>query len=91
MWLVALGVLVLVLNFAGVGAVGRLVWWEDAWIMLAPFGLAALWWFIADSTGHTQRKAMAKMEARKEARRAKSMEALGLRKPGQKAGQGRRR
>ena len=44
----AVGVLVLVLNFAGVGAVGRLVWWGDAWIMLAPFGLAALWWVIAD-------------------------------------------
>ncbi len=91
MWFVAAGVLMLVLNFAGIGAVGRLVWWGDAWIILAPFGLAALWWFIADATGFTQRKAMEKMEAKKEARRVQSMEALGLRKPGQKSGQRRRR
>ncbi|MCH8180830.1 MAG: TIGR04438 family Trp-rich protein [Proteobacteria bacterium] len=89
MWLVAVGVLVLVLNFAGVGAVGRLEWWGDAWILLMPFGLAALWWFIADTSGHTQRKAMAKMDARKEERRLKSLEALGMRKPGQKPGRRR--
>lgn len=86
MWLVAAGVLVLVLNFAGVGAVGRLVWWDDAWIMLAPFVLAALWWFFADSTGYTQRKAMEKMDAKKASRRIKDMEALGLRKPARKPG-----
>ena len=91
MWLVLVGVLMLVLNFAGIGPVGRLVWWGDAWIMLMPFGLAALWWFIADASGHTQRKAMAKMDAKKEARRLQSMESLGLRKPGQKSGQGRKR
>ena len=91
MWFVALGVLLLVLNFAGVGAVGRLVWWADAWIMLGPFVLAAIWWFIADSTGRTQRKAMDKMDAKKEARRVQQMESLGLRKPGQGAGRSRRR
>lgn len=90
MWFVALGVLMLVLNFAGVGVVGRLEWWADAWILLSPFGLAVLWWFIADSTGRTQRKAMATMDAKKEARRLQHMEALGLRKPGQKSGRGRR-
>ena len=84
MWLVLVGVLMLVLNFAGIGPVGRLVWWGDAWIMLMPFGLAIVWWLWADSSGWTQRKAMEKVDAKREGRRQKAMDALGLQKPGRR-------
>ena len=68
------GVLLLVLYFAGISPVAE---WHWGWIVL-PFGLAAVWWAIADSTGLTQRRAIEKMEARKVARRQRDMEALGL-------------
>ena len=40
MWLVAVGVLAVVLKLAGIGFVAGLAWW---WV-LAPFAAAALWW-----------------------------------------------
>ena len=47
-------------------------------MVIAPFGLAVAWWAYADSTGLTQRRAIAKMEKRKADRRQRDMEALGL-------------
>jgi len=47
--------------------------------VLAPFGATALWWAWADSTGYTKRKAMEKMEQRKQDRINKNKEALGMR------------
>lgn len=81
MWFVAIGVLLLVLNMAGIGPVGAWTWKDDWWIMLAPFGLAIVWWGWADWSGLTQRKAMAKDDAKREARRQKALDALGLQKP----------
>ncbi|RZI78772.1 MAG: TIGR04438 family Trp-rich protein [Rubrivivax sp.] len=78
MWFIAIGVAMLVMNFAGIGPVGQWTWAERWWAMLLPFGLAAVWWGVADSTGMTQRKAMAKDDARKAARRQKNMDSLGL-------------
>jgi small Trp-rich protein len=48
------------------------------WAVLLPFGLAILWWEFADASGVTKRRAMEKMEKRKEERRDRALEALGL-------------
>ena len=68
------GVLLLLMKLTEFGPVAE---WGWLWILL-PFGLAVLWWAFADSTGLTQRRAIAKMEARKVQRRERDMQALGL-------------
>lgn len=72
--MVIVGVLLLVAKLAEFGPFATWSWW----IILAPFLIAILWWQFADSTGWTQRRAMEKMERRKEERREKAMDALGL-------------
>jgi small Trp-rich protein len=72
--LVAIGVLFLIAKWAEFGPVAGWSWW----VVLAPFGLAVLWWEFADGTGWTKRRAMDKMEQRKLDRREKAMEALGI-------------
>ena len=74
--LVIVGVLLLLAKVAEFGPVADWSWW----IILAPFGVAILWWQFADSSGWTQRQVMNKMERRKEERRQKAMDALGLNK-----------
>jgi small Trp-rich protein len=74
MYLVVLGVLFLVMKVAAFGPVAD--WSYSA--VLAPFGAAVVWWTYADKTGRTQRQAMDKMEARKDARRRKNLDALGI-------------
>ncbi|MBL8352076.1 MAG: TIGR04438 family Trp-rich protein [Burkholderiaceae bacterium] len=82
MWLVALGVLTVVLKLAGIGWFAGLSWW---WV-LAPFALAAVWWQVADSTGITQRAAMRRADEKAAERRRAQVEALGLRSPGSRRG-----
>lgn len=74
MWFLIAGLVLGGLYLADVSPVAG---WHWGWILL-PFGLAALWWAVADATGLTQRRAIDKMESRKEARRQRDMEALGL-------------
>lgn len=83
MWFVAIGVAMLVMNLAGIGPVGEWVWgWgEMGLFILVPFGLAVVWWAWADMSGLTQRKAMEKVDAKREARRQKSLDALGMQDP----------
>ena len=69
-----LGIALLAMKLAEFGPVAAWDWW---WV-LAPFGLAVLWWALADKMGLTQRRAMEKMEERKVARRNRNLEALGL-------------
>lgn len=69
-----LGLALLALKFAEIGPVATWSWW----VVLAPFGMAVAWWGYADSTGLTQRRAIAKMEKRRAERRQRDMEALGL-------------
>lgn len=78
MWFVGLGVLLLVMNLANIGPVGAWTWEDDWWLMLAPFGLAVVWWAWADATGLNKRRAMEKIDARREERRRKNLDALGL-------------
>lgn len=84
MWFVAIGVAMLVMNMAGIGPIGAWTW-KDQWHwLLLPFGLAAIWWAWADWSGWTKRKAMEKIDNKREARRQKSLDALGLQSPGKK-------
>jgi small Trp-rich protein len=82
MWFVAIGVVMLVMNLAGIGPVGQWVWgWgEKGLFILVPFGLAIAWWLFADLSGMTQRRAMAADQAKRDARREKTIESLGLKK-----------
>ena len=69
-----IGVLLLVAKFAEFGPFANWSWW----VVLAPFLLAALWWEFSDSIGLTQRKAIERMGQRKQERRDRALEALGL-------------
>jgi small Trp-rich protein len=69
-----LGLALLGMKVAEFGPVAAWSWW----VVLAPFGLAVLWWSFADSSGLTQRRAIEKMEQRKVERRQRDMEALGM-------------
>ena len=74
MWLLVIGLLLLVAKIAEVGPAAGLSWW----IVGAPFAGAVLWWRFVDASGITKRREMKKMEERKEQRRERSLEALGL-------------
>jgi small Trp-rich protein len=78
MWFIVIGVLMLLMNFAGIGPIGQWTWADRWWAMLAPFVLAAVWWAWADASGLTQRKAMDKDDAKRAARRQKNLDSLGL-------------
>lgn len=73
MWFIVIGVVLVLLKVLSVAPVAD---WSWLWVLL-PFGLAVLWWAWADKSGMTQRKAMKRMDERKEARRQKALEALG--------------
>jgi small Trp-rich protein len=68
------GVLLVLARLADVGFVAGWSWWA----ILAPFGLALLWWGLSDSLGLTQRRAMEAMDAKKAERRERNLEALGM-------------
>ncbi|MBL8304080.1 MAG: TIGR04438 family Trp-rich protein [Ideonella sp.] len=73
MYFVLLGVLLLVLKMAELGPVAAWSWW----IVLAPFGLAVLWWGWADATGYYKRREMRKLDEKRLLRRERDMDALG--------------
>jgi small Trp-rich protein len=77
MWFVVIGLVLVLLKVAAVAPVALWSWW----LVLTPFGLAALWWHWADSVGLTQRKAMRQMDEKQAARRKKTMESLGQADP----------
>lgn len=71
---VVLGVLLLVMKLASWGPVADWAWW----LVLLPFGLALAWWGWSDASGLTRRRAMEKDAERKDERRRRNVEALGL-------------
>lgn len=87
MLFVIIGVILLVMNWTGVGppAQWNFDFFGDLWKFGLPFLAAIMWWSWSDSTGRTQRKAIERMEERKVQRREKAMEALGLGKRGRSA------
>lgn len=80
---VLLGVLLIALRLGGWVQFHQDEFWAWA-IVLSPFGLAAVWWWFADSSGLTQKKAMDALDAKKAARREQLMEGLGQARPGAK-------
>lgn len=74
MYLLGLGVLLLLLKYLEIGPVAAWSWW---WV-LSPFALTVVWWVWADTTGYTKRKAMEKMDKRKQDRVERQKQALGM-------------
>ncbi len=74
MYALLLGVLLILLKYLEIGPVAAWSWW---WV-LSPFAVAVAWWAWADATGYTKRKAMEKMDQRKQERINKHKEALGM-------------
>lgn len=60
MWLLALGLLLMLLKLAGWGPVADWAWWHT----MVPLGLAMAWWTWADWSGYTKRKRFEKEEER---------------------------
>ncbi len=75
MYLLGLALVLTLLKYLEIGPVANVSWW---WIMV-PWGLTALWWAWADSTGYTKRREVEKIERRKQERINKHKEALGMR------------
>ena len=74
MYLLGLGLVLLVMKYLEIGSVTNWDWW----LVLAPFGLAVLWWTWADWSGYTKRTAMERDDARRQARIDKTRDALGM-------------
>ncbi|MFN7855151.1 MAG: TIGR04438 family Trp-rich protein [Acidovorax sp.] len=79
MYLLGLSLVLLALKYFEIGPVATWSWW----VVLSPFAATAAWWAWADASGYTKRKAMEKMDRRKQDRINKHKEALGVqtRKP----------
>jgi small Trp-rich protein len=73
MYLLGLGLVLLALKYLEVGPVAGWAWW----VVLIPFGLAVLWWAWADGSGYTKKQAMARENARRNARIDRNREAMG--------------
>jgi small Trp-rich protein len=74
MWFLLVGIVLLAMKLGEFGPGANWSWVA----VLAPFGLAILWWQFSDSTGLTKRREIQKMDDRKAERRSKSLEALGI-------------
>ena len=74
MYLLGVGVVLLLLKYLEIGPVAA---WSWLWV-LSPFGLAVAWWSWADASGYTKRKAMEKVDQRKQDRIDKNRAAQGL-------------
>jgi small Trp-rich protein len=80
MLFVGVGVVLILLNLLGIGPVGAWTWnlTGDLWKFAMPFAFALAWWAWSDTSGRTKRREMERMDQRKENRRLKNMESLGL-------------
>jgi small Trp-rich protein len=80
MLFVLIGVGLIVCNLAGWGPMANWQW--DSGVDVAKFGapflLAALWWTFVDESGITKRRAMRRDEERKQDRRDRNIDAMGL-------------
>ena len=80
MWLVALGALQIVLYLADVEPMATWNWefFGDLWKFLWPFIGASIWWVWADQSGYNSRKEMERIDQRREERRLKNLDILGM-------------
>jgi small Trp-rich protein len=74
MLFLVLGIVLLAMKYLEIEPVAA---W--GWIyVLAPFGLAVVWWAWADWSGYTKRKVVQREDAKKQARIDKQRENIGL-------------
>ena len=73
MYFLGLGLILLAMKYLEMGPVATWSWL----VVLAPFGLAVLWWAWADASGYTKRKAMEREDARRKDRIERNREAMG--------------
>ncbi|MDR2991695.1 MAG: TIGR04438 family Trp-rich protein [Burkholderiaceae bacterium] len=73
MYMLILGVALLVMKWQALGPVAQWPWW----VTLTPFALTVVWWFWADWSGYTQRKAMQRELRETQRRRQRRMEMWG--------------
>ena len=73
MYLLGLGLIFLAMKYLEIDPVAQWSWV----VVLAPFGLAMAWWAWADASGYTKKKAMQRMEERKQARINRNKDAIG--------------
>lgn len=80
MLFVIVGVLLVLLNLAGIGPPANWNWnfFGDLWKFVTPFLLALAWWAWADASGLNKRREMEKMDEKKQNRRKENLAALGL-------------
>jgi small Trp-rich protein len=74
MYFLGLGLVLLALKYLEIGPVALWSWW----VVMAPFGLAVLWWAWADSSGYTKQKAMDREDERRKNRIERNREAMGV-------------
>lgn len=73
MYFLGLGIVLLAMKYLEFGPVAAWDWW----VVLAPFALAVCWWYWADSSGYTKRKAMERENQRRQDRIERSKTAIG--------------
>ncbi len=73
MYFLGLGLVFLAMKYLEFGPVAA---WSWIWV-LSPFAMAVAWWSWADATGYTKKKAMRRMEERKQERIARNKDAIG--------------
>lgn len=80
MLFVVIGVVLILLNLAGIGVIGTWNWelFGDLWKMVLPFLLALAWWIWSDASGLNKRREMDRMEKKKKDRRKDNLAALGM-------------
>ena len=80
MWFVVLGVLMMLGNWLDIGPTAGWSWafTGDLWKFCVPFALAAGWWGWADATGRNKRIEMEKLDAKRQERRERNLESLGM-------------
>lgn len=74
MFFLLVGLAMLVMKYLEFGPVASLSWF----IVLSPFALAVVWWAWADKSGYTKRKAIEKMDKRKQDRIDRQRDAMGM-------------
>ena len=80
MLFVVIGVVLILLNVAGVGVFGTWNWevFGDLWKFVVPFLMALAWWIYSDKSGLNKQREMNRMEKKKTDRRKENLAALGM-------------
>jgi small Trp-rich protein len=80
MLFVAIGIVLILLNVAGIGVFGTWNWevFGDLWKFVTPFLLAMAWWIYSDVSGLNKQREMNRMEKKKADRRKENLAALGM-------------